>query len=93
LFSYFLIKLKKGLRPYMTNKFLLTSIIVGFTNLVHADIRPAEGVEQAKAQAELKCVEGCLVLSPAEIAATEEGIKEALQKAYEAGLKGWNSRS
>ena len=61
--------------------------------LVKADILPAEGVEQAKTQAELKCVNGCLVLSPSELASVEAGFKAALQKAYEAGLKGWNKSS
>lgn len=50
----------------------------------------AMSVAEAQKQAEVKCVEGCVVLSPTEMAAVETSIQEAIQEAYQAGLKGWN---
>ena len=48
-------------------------------------------VADAQKQVEAKCVNGCLVLSPDEIAAIEASIQEAVQKAYKAGLRGWST--
>lgn len=45
---------------------------------------------EAHKQVEDKCKEGCVVLSPAEMASIEAYIQETVQQAYQAGLKGWN---
>jgi hypothetical protein len=50
----------------------------------------ALSVAEAQKQAEEKCTEGCVVLSPAEMASIEASIQEAMQQAYQSGLKGWN---
>lgn len=75
-------------------KHLFLSLALAFgVAVASAQIVPAENVAQAKKQAETKCKEGCLVLSPAEIAAIEMGIQEAIQRAYQEGLKGWSKAS
>jgi len=58
-----------------------------------AEITPSATVEEGKAAAEAKCKEGCIVLSPADIAELEALIQLELEKAYQAGLRGWASAS
>lgn len=53
----------------------------------------AGSVAEAKKLTETRCVQGCLVLSPQEIANIESNIKAAIQQAYEAGLRGWGKQS
>lgn len=74
-------------------KFLLLSLFACLPIIAQAQLVPAEGVEDAVKQATAKCVEGCLVLSPEDIAELQTRIDAAMQKAYEAGLKGWNTSS
>ena len=64
-----------------------------FALSVHAEIEPSTSVKEAQAMAETKCVKGCVVLSPEEVAAIENGINAAVLKAYEAGLRGWSKAS
>lgn len=71
------------------SKLLLAISLFLINPLVLAQLVPADSVSQAKAQAELKCTTGCLVLSPLELATIEKNIAKALKKAYEDGLKGW----
>ena len=77
----------------MLFKTLLTTVLLALSTAVSAEIVPAESVDEAKKQAELKCKEGCLVLAPAEIAAIEMNIQLALEEAYQAGLKSWSKHS
>jgi hypothetical protein len=69
----------------------LAAILLFISLNASAQITPAaneqEGVEQAKE----KCENGCLVLSREEVAAIEEALKREVQKAYEAGLRGWST--
>ena len=55
-----------------------------------ASAQMASSVAEAQAQAALKCVNGCVVLSPAEIIAIQQSIQNAIQKAYQAGLDNWD---
>ena len=55
-----------------------------------ASAQVASSVAEAQAQAALKCVNGCVVLSPAEIIAIQSSIQNAIQKAYQAGLDNWD---
>jgi hypothetical protein len=50
----------------------------------------ASSVAEAQKQAEEKCVVGCVVLSPSEMAAIEAYIQQTVQEAYQAGLRGWS---
>ena len=50
-------------------------------------LKPANSIAEAKAQAEIKCKQTCLVLSPDEIAAIEMGIHLQMQKAFNEGRK------
>ena len=72
---------------------LLVSLILLFSLSVHSEIEPSASVKEAQLAAETKCVKGCLVLSPEEVAAIEKGINAAVLKAYEAGLRGWSKVS
>ena len=74
------------------NKFLV-SLILLFSLSAQAEIEPSASVKEAQALAEKKCTQGCLVLSPEEVAAIEKGINAAVLKAYEAGLRGWSKAS
>ena len=55
-------------------------------SVASAQIVVSSSVEEAQAQAALKCSAGCVVLSPAEIIAIQSSIHNAIQKAYQAGL-------
>lgn len=77
----------------MLFKTLLSTFLLSCSLTVLAQIVPAEGVEDAKKQVEDKCKQGCLILTPAEIAAIELGIQEAVERAYKAGLNGWSTAS
>lgn len=55
-----------------------------------ASAQVASSVKEAQEQAEEKCAEGCIVLSPAEMAAIEAYIQQTVQEAYQAGLRGWS---
>tara|TARA_R110000822_G_scaffold9207_8_gene35881 strand:+ start:190 stop:429 length:240 start_codon:yes stop_codon:yes gene_type:complete len=55
-----------------------------------ASAQMVSSVKEAQEQAAVKCSEGCLVLSPSEIAAIEETMQKAIQEAYQAGLRGWS---
>jgi hypothetical protein len=69
-------------------KFITTVVVLLAAFAIQAqEIVPATTVQEAQKQAEIKCVKGCLVLSPAEIAAIEQGIKEAMQDAFLKGRK------
>ena len=59
-------------------------------SVASAQIVVSSSVEEAQAQAALKCSEGCVVLSPAEIIAIQSSIHTAIQKAYQAGLDNWD---
>lgn len=74
-------------------KLFLSTVLLTLSLSAVSDIVPAVGVEDAKKQAEDKCKEGCLILTPAETAAIEQGIQEAVERAYKAGLNGWSSIS
>lgn len=64
-----------------------------FPFIAQAQLVPAEGIKDAVEQATAKCSLGCLILSPEDITELQARIDAALQKAYEAGLKGWNTSS
>ena len=73
-------------------KFLLIGL--GFSVVMGSSFaQEANSVEQAKKLAESKCTQGCLIFSPQEIQNIETNIAAAIQKAYEAGLKGWGKQS
>jgi hypothetical protein len=76
----------------MKNLVLALALSLGLS-VASAEIVPAESVKDAQVQAEAKCKEGCLVLSPAEITELEIAIQMAIQEAYQAGLKGWSKAS
>lgn len=70
---------------------LLTTILL--STPVRAQLSPAMGVEDAKKQAEVKCIEACLILSKEDLALLEQSFKRQIQKAYEAGVRGWASHA
>ena len=72
---------------------LLSSFLMLLAFSVHAEIAPSTSVKEAQLLAETKCVKGCVVLSPEEVANIENGINAAVLKAYEAGLRGWSKAS
>ena len=76
----------------MKNLILALAIALG-SFAASAEIVPAESVKEAQAQAETKCVKGCLILSPEEISEIEMAIQTAIEQAYQAGLKGWGKVS
>jgi hypothetical protein len=55
-----------------------------------ASAQMASSVKEAQEQAAIKCSEGCVVLSPSEMAAIETYIQQTVQEAYQAGLRGWS---
>jgi hypothetical protein len=59
-------------------------------SVASAQIVVSSSVAEAQAQAALKCVNGCVVLSPAEIIAIQSSIHKAIQKAYQSGLDNWD---
>ena len=71
----------------------LVSLFLFLSLSSFAQIEPSASVEEAKSLVEKKCVKGCLVLSPEEVANIEKGINAAVLKAYEAGLRGWSKAS
>lgn len=75
---------------------LLKSLMVGLVLsvvMVTPFAQDATSIAEAKQQAEQKCAQGCLVLSPQEIKNIEANIEAAIQKAYQEGLKGWSKVS
>lgn len=77
----------------MSKILVLFSLLTFLSAPAWSQLIPAEGTEAAIKQAQEKCKEACLVLSPEEIAWLQAQIDAAMQKAYEAGLKGWASAS
>lgn len=55
-----------------------------------ASAQVASSMKEAHEQVASKCLSGCLVLSPKEVASLEGAIQKAIQEAYEAGLRGWS---
>lgn len=77
----------------MNKLLVLISLLTFLCGPAWSSLVPAESVEEGVKQAQAKCKEACLVLSPEEIAWLQEQIDLAMQRAYEAGLKGWASAS
>ena len=66
------------------------AIVLLSCSVASAQIVVSSSVEEAQAQAALKCVNGCVVLSPEEIIAIQSSIHNAIQKAYQSGLYNWD---
>lgn len=77
---------------FIVKLFLLFSISL-FT--LAQDVGPvvSQNIEQAQKQVLVKCIDGCLILSPIEVARLEAAMKSEIQRAYQAGLNGWNKVS
>jgi hypothetical protein len=65
-------------------------VLLSFPLVALAQPVVALSTAEAHKQVEEKCTEGCVVLSPADMASIEASIQEAIQQAYQSGLKGWN---
>ena len=77
---------------FLVKIFLLFSISL-FVMAQDVSPIPVTNVEQAHKQVLVKCQEGCLILSPTEVARLEWAMKSEIQRAYKAGLNGWNKAS
>lgn len=71
----------------MLFKTLISTVLLSLSLSAAAQIEAAGSVEEAKAQAEIKCKQGCVVLSPAEVAAIEDGIRRLAEQAF---FEGYN---
>jgi hypothetical protein len=71
-------------------KQLLVIISLSSPLIASGEFVIATSVEEAQKQAEVKCVQGCLVLSPAEMEALNIVINKTIQDAYQSGLRGWS---
>ena len=65
-------------------------VLLSFPLIATAQPVVALSVAEAQEQAAAKCSEGCVVLSPSEMASIEAYIQQTVQEAYQAGLRGWS---